>query len=75
MLSHDFTRVREGLTWVPDDSKCWRVSHEAIDNIELRIEELETVINELLAMYASGPNDDDWQHPAVKKARSLVDGS
>ena len=54
----------------PYDREC-----DYADRLFDRVAELETVINELLAMYASGPNDDDWQHPAVKKARSLVDGS
>ena len=41
------------------------------DQIE-RIKSLEDAIAGMLAMYALGPNDDDWQHPAVKQARSLI---
>jgi hypothetical protein len=41
----DFTLVREGLTWVPDDSKGYRISHEALDRIETRVAELEAIHN------------------------------
>jgi hypothetical protein len=41
------------------------------DQIE-RIRELEDAIAGMLAMYALGPNDDDWQHPAVRRALSLI---
>jgi hypothetical protein len=37
-----------------------------------RIKKLEDAIAGLLAMYALGPNDDNWQHPAVKQALSLI---
>lgn len=37
-----------------------------------RIARLEEAVNGMLAMYASGPNDDDWSHPAVKFARAQL---
>lgn len=46
--------------------------HKDNDALRVRVAELEAAIRDLIAMYAASPNDDDWQHKAVKHARSLV---
>ena len=45
---------------------------DEIENQKNKIQELKDAMAGMLAMYAMSPNDDDWTHPAVKRARGLI---